>query len=276
AIKGWGFEGSGKTPPEPQKPFGDKAWVIPGKIQMEDFDVPGTGRGDEYASYSDNDAENHGDSDYRKDTGVDLYKKSGDRVVVGYIQKDEWLEYTVNVAEAGDYTLYAAVASDGGSSFSLSLDGNALVETIEVPKANKADGSEEQNFDDYSKVKANVTLPAGEHVLRMTATADWFDIDYINFVKGKDAEDAEPLPSDPSKEEGGSDAISGQKVAFGVPAMVSFDVFDLKGSKVASFKARTMAEASAQWMRSPTAKNQGVNLIRNTATGAVSYVRSVR
>ncbi|MCF0221026.1 MAG: family 43 glycosylhydrolase, partial [Fibrobacter sp.] len=68
-------------------------WAIPGQVEAEDFDDPGKGKGG--PSYSDSDSENHGDSDYRKDTGVDLYKKSGDRIVVGYIQKGEWLEYTV-------------------------------------------------------------------------------------------------------------------------------------------------------------------------------------
>ncbi|MCQ2104709.1 MAG: carbohydrate-binding protein [Fibrobacter sp.] len=180
--------------PVPQEPFGGKAWAVPGKIQAEDFDVPGVGKDND--SYYDKDKDNHGDSDYRKDTGVDLYKKSGDRVVVGYIQNGEWLEYTVNAAKAGDYTMFAAVASDGGSSFSVSVDGKVVVENIEVPKADKAEG-DEQNFDDYAKVSANVSLTAGEHVVRVTATADWFDIDYFTFVEGKDATDPEPIVKDP-------------------------------------------------------------------------------
>ncbi len=214
AIKGWGFEGSGKTPPEPQKPFGGKAWTIPGKIQMEDFDVPGTGRGDEYASYSDNDAENHSCSDkgkeaectdYREGTGVDLYKKSGDRIVVGYIQKGEWLEYTVNVAETGTYTMFAAVASDGGSSFKLSMDGEDITADIAVPAAKKEEGAE-QNFDDYAKVSATVNLVKGVHVLRFTATADWFDIDYINFAAGENAKDDSPIEDSSASEVTSSDS----------------------------------------------------------------------
>ena len=274
AIKGWGFEGSGKTPPEPQKPFGGKAWAIPGKIQMEDFDVPGTGRGDEYASYSDNDEENHGESDYRKEDApsVDLYKKSGDRIVVGFIQKGEWLEYTVNVAEAGAYTMYAAVASDGGSSFQLSMDGKNITEEIAVPAAKKEEGAE-QNFDDYAKVSANVTLTAGTHVLRMTATADWFDIDYINFVAGENAEDDVPL-DDPSNEEL---VAIGSGLALDIAAESQFDVFDLNGGKLASFRAKTMNEASSMWQRSSaSAKVQGICLIRNRANGMVTRVRAVR
>ncbi|MCQ2105357.1 MAG: carbohydrate-binding protein [Fibrobacter sp.] len=247
AIKGWGFEGSGKTPPEPQKPFGGKAWAIPGKIQMEDFDEPGTGRGEEYASYNENDAENHGDSDYRKDTGVDLYKKSNDRVVVGYIQKDEWLEYTVNVAETGSYTMFAAVASDGGSSFKLSMDGKDITEDIAVPAAKKEEGAE-QNFDDYNKVSATVNLTKGEHVLRFTATADWFDIDYINFAAGENANDDEPLPGDePSADPADSTGTIGiamqQKLA--LDGKTTYKVFNMNGVVLGSVSFKGSAASAA-------------------------------
>lgn len=192
------LDGAGAEPiPQTAHNATQTPWALPGQIEAEDFDDPGKGG----PSYSDKDSENRactGDkvsecSDYRKDTGVDLYKKSGDRIVVGYIQKDEWLEYTINVTKAGDYTLFAAVASDGGSSFKLSLDGKDLTEDIAVPAAKKDGDSEEQNFDDYNKVNANVVLPAGEHILRFTATADWFDIDYFNFAEGKDATDPAPI-----------------------------------------------------------------------------------
>lgn len=228
----WYFESTKQA--VPQEPFSGKAFAIPGKIQAEDFDKPGVGRGNQ--SFSDKDAENHGDSDYRKDDApaVDLYKKGtdGNRVVLGYVQKDEWLEYTVDIAKAGDYTMFAAVASDGGSTFKLSIDGEDITGDVEVPAAKKEEG-EEQNFDDYNKASANVTLPAGKHILRFTATGDWFDVDYFNFVAGKDAEDDEPLPgegeTDP-KDPDSSDAIL--KVAGPVNANVNYNVFDMQGKRL--------------------------------------------
>ncbi|MCQ2103712.1 MAG: carbohydrate-binding protein [Fibrobacter sp.] len=235
AIKGWGFEGSGKTPPEPQKPFKGTAAAIPGTIQMEDFDIPGTGRGDEYASYSDNDAENHGDSDYRKDTGVDLYKKSNNRIVVGYNQKDEWLEYTVNVAADGDYTLYAAVASANSTSgFKLSMDGKDITESIAVPAATAG----EENYDDYNKVSADVKLTKGEHILRFTVTGDWMDIDYINFVN-KGEKDPDPIVKDPVDDPGDGETVDSSAVSNGGTAIgmkmnlyrgsARYAVYNLKG-----------------------------------------------
>ena len=163
--------GSG-TPadPVPREPFGGKVAEIPGKIEAENFDVPGTGKGNK--SYSENDSEDRGETNYREGTGVDIYKKATG-YVVGYNEEGEWLEYSVNVKEAGDYTMFASVAtSNSTSGFSLSLDGDVLVENVALS------GS---SFDEFTKVKANVKLPAGEHILRMTVTGSWFDIDYFNF-----------------------------------------------------------------------------------------------
>ena len=220
-VKAWGFEGSGTTPPEPQKPFGGTAWAIPGKIEMENFDEPGTGRGAGVDSYSENDADDHGaesngGKSYREGTGVDIYKKATG-YVVGYNQAGEWLEYTVNVKEAGDYTMFAAVASANATSgFQLSIDGENITDAIAVPQAS----SGEDNYDDYNKVSANVKFPAGEHVLRFTVTGDWMDIDYINFVAGKDAEDTDPV--------GDITAIAGVK--FQNRASHTYRVYSLTGA----------------------------------------------
>ena len=264
AIKSWGFEGSGSTPPEPQKPFGGKAAEIPGKIEMENFDEPGSGRGSEIKSYSDNDAEDHGiaegDKSYREGTGVDIYKKATG-YVVGYNQADEWLEYTVNIKEAGDYTVFASVATDNSTAgFTLSVDDESVAEV-------SVSGS---SWDDFVKVKTNVTLPAGEHILRFTVTGDWFDIDYMNFAKGKDAKD-------PEESSGDSTIAIHKGIHMDVASAATFDVFDLTGKKVASFTARSMLEAKKLWRENAQAKSvQGFSLIRNRSNGAVARVRSVR
>ena len=271
AIKAWGFEGSGTTEPTPQSPYGGTAWAIPGVIQMEDFDVPGVGRGSDLKSYYDKDSENHSCtdagkeaecSDYRDGTGVDIYKKAGGKLIVGYINEGEWLEYTVNVAETGTYTMYAAVASDGGSSFKLSIDGKDITEDITVP-ANKKSEESAQNFDDYSKVSANVNLTKGEHILRFTATADWFDIDFINFVAGADAPDDVEL-----------DPTSIKSIRMNVTSSRSFQVFDVNGQKMATIDAKDLSSATAQWKNSAKGV-QGIFMIRGT-NGEKSMIRVVR
>ena len=163
--------------PEPQKPFKGKSFEIPGKIEAEDFDIPGVGSGND--SYSEKDSEDHGGTNYREGTGVDIYKKATG-YIVGYNQEGEWLEYSVNVKEAGEYAFLAAVASANETSgFQMSLDGKNITEVISVPK-----NEGEDNYDDYNKVRATVNLPAGEHILRFTVTGSWMDVDY--FVFGED------------------------------------------------------------------------------------------
>ncbi|WP_405340807.1 endo-1,4-beta-xylanase [Fibrobacter sp.] len=259
--------------PEPQLPFKGEAFGIPGKIEAEDFDVPGKGKnedGTSNASYGDNDSENKGDSDYRKNDapGVDLYKKSNDRIVVGYNQTGDWLEYTINVAEAGDYTFFAAVASaNSTSSFQMSLDGKELTDKISVPQAK----SGEENYDDYNKVSANVTLPAGKHVLRMDVTGDWFDVDYFTFVKGKNATDPEPIAG--SEDE---PMVIGNNLQMQQNARQDYYVFDQNGVRMGVLTAYGFDAAKEILKSSNEVKSSGVYYLRSRTTGKMQSVRIIK
>ena len=175
--------------PVPRGLFKGEAFAIPGKIEMEDFDINGLGQGN--TTYNENDAEDHGaesngGKSYREGTGVDIYKKATG-YIVGYNQAGEWLEYTVKVAKTETYTMLAAVASaNNTSSFKLSMDGKDITEEIAVPKATEG----EDNYDEYNEVKSSVSLTEGEHILRFTVTGDWMDIDYIKFCENENCEDA--------------------------------------------------------------------------------------
>jgi alpha-galactosidase len=174
--------------PVPRGLFKGEAFAIPGKIEMEDFDVNGVGQGN--TTYNENDTDDHGaetngGTSYRPGTGVDIYKKATG-YIVGYNQAGEWLEYTVKVASTGTYTMKAAVASaNNTSSFKLSMDGKDITEEISVPQATTG----EDNYDEYNVVEADVSLTEGEHILRFTVTGDWMDIDYIEFCEKEKCED---------------------------------------------------------------------------------------
>ena len=217
--------------PVPREPFNGKAVELPGKIEAENFDVPGTGKGNK--TYEDADSDNHACtdegkeaecSDYRDGTGVDIYKKATG-YVVGHNQEGEWLEYTVNVKEAGDYTVFASAAtSNSTSGFSLTLDGENLADFA-------LSGT---SFDDFALAKTNVVLPAGEHVLRMTVTGSWFDIDYLYFAKGKDVASIDE----------GSGTQSIRAIDFQVNAApATYGVFDLTGTCVGRLNALGAGDA---------------------------------
>ena len=237
--------------PEPQTPFKGTARAIPGKVEAEDFDVPGKGvneDGTTNASYSD-DSENHGDSDYRKDdaAAVDLYAKATG-VIVGYNQTGDWLEYTVDIADAGDYTMTASVATESETaSFKLSIDGKSIAE---VPVSGSS-------WDDFKDVTADVTLPAGKHVLRMDVTAEYFDVDFFDFKKK------------------GEVAIR-QNVRMETPVLADYDVFDMNGVRLGRMSAYSMNEAMNLLKNSSAIKVQGLYLLRSVKNGAVKSVRVTR
>ena len=243
--------------PVPQEPFKGSALAVPGKIEVEDFDKPGQGKnedGTSNESYGD-DSENHGDSDYRKDTGADLYKKATG-VALGYNNTGDWYEYTINVAEAGDYTAVASVATEGTGAFTLSLDGKSLAEFTVT-------GS---SYDDFSDVKKKVTLPAGKHVLRLDVTQEYFDIDYINFVKG-DVVD-EPGEDDPM--------LVQQELKLDNNARQDYHVFDQNGVHMGVLTAYGFDAAKEILKTSNEVKNSGVYYLRSRTTGQMQSVRVTR
>ena len=265
-------DAAAKVDPEPQLPFKGAAFAIPGKIEAEDFDIPGKGKnedGTSNQSYADSDTENHGNSDYRSDTGVDLYSKATG-VVVGYNSEGDWLEYTINVAEAGEYTFFAAVAAAGStSSFKMSLDGNPLTDAISVPAAS----SGEDNYEDYNKVSANVTLPAGQHVLRMDVTGAWFDVDYFTFVKGANATDPEPIGGGAGDDPLG---LASNLQLDETNTLQHYYVFDTQGVRMGVISGYGF-KATAELLRSSSAvKSSGIYYLRNRATGKMQSVRVVR
>ncbi|WP_407450478.1 endo-1,4-beta-xylanase [Fibrobacter sp.] len=237
--------------PEPQTPFKGEALAVPGKIEIEDFDIPGKGKnedGTSNASYAD-DGENHGDSDYRKDTGADLYKKATG-VALGYNNTGDWYEYTINVAEAGEYTAVASVATEGTGAFALSLDGKALAD-FEVTGT---------SYDEFTDVSKKVTLPAGKHILRMEVTQEYFDIDYINFVKG----------------DAGDPQFVQQNVKFDNNSRQDYHVFDQNGVHMGVLTAYGFDAAKEILQTSSAVKSSGIYYLRSRTTGQMQSVRVTR
>ena len=148
---------------------------IPGIIECEDFDG-----GAEGMSFHDSDNVNEGDvKNYRTDSGgVDLVKGNGG-TVIGYTAQGEWLEYAVNVSQAGEYEYEATVSSgNDNSAFSISVikDGQMIqLAKVKVPKTGDNDWSK------YKTVTGKLSKPleAGEQTLRITIEGAYANIDKI-------------------------------------------------------------------------------------------------
>jgi len=146
---------------------------IPGDIEAENFDIGGEG-----LTFHDADSEDEGGTKYRSDNeGADIVACTTG-YALGYTATDDWYEYTVNVATAGEYTYEALVSSGSDNSgFKISVVKNGkitdLTDKINVPN----NGS----WDTYGTVKGNfkANLEAGEQVIRITIMSPYVNIDKI-------------------------------------------------------------------------------------------------
>lgn len=164
--------GAPEVPPVPQGPYAGVN-AIPGKIQAENYDVGGEG-----VAYHDADAENSG-AVLRTD-GVDI---TGDATLgykIGWTVAEEWLEYTVTVESAGDYSWAANVSMGGDSAaFHMTMDGVDITDRVQVLGAG--------TWDDYKEISGNLSAPltAGSHVLRIVFDRPYMNLDWISFTKGQ-------------------------------------------------------------------------------------------
>ena len=160
-----------------REPFtAGKPATLPGTLQTEYYDKGGEG-----AAYHDNDAQNQGDANYRASEGVDIVNGNGGRAL-GYTSTGEWVEYTINVQEAGNYSFKATVSSGvNNSGFSINLNKNGKITKladIRVPQT----GS--NSWDTYRVVEGTLSQPleAGEQILRIVITGSNCNIDKIQFT----------------------------------------------------------------------------------------------
>ncbi|MDF2457107.1 MAG: hypothetical protein K0R51_3100, partial [Cytophagaceae bacterium] len=158
------------TNPAGSTPYGGTAWVIPGKIEAENYDEGGEG-----IAYHDVDALNQG-GQQRTNQGVDVESCGEGTLNIGWTSAGEWLKYTVNVTTVGVYSLQLRVASpNSGKAFHLELDG-ATIATVSVPNTT--------GWQTYQTVTVNTaSMAAGIHILRIYMDTDGFNLNALTFVQ---------------------------------------------------------------------------------------------
>ncbi|MBP2146916.1 hypothetical protein J2129_002370 [Methanofollis sp. W23] len=152
---------------------GDKAAIaLPGSFEAEDYNEGGEG-----VAYHDTDAVNEGGA-YRKD-GVDIenWEKVG-VTTIAYAYAGEWLQYTVDVAEAGTYDMACTVAS--------AMDGQAMKVLVDGEEVATMTSPNTGSWGTFTTVKKSVELPAGEHTLRLVFDGS-LNLDRVAVTKGQDA-----------------------------------------------------------------------------------------
>lgn len=157
-----------------REPFAaGKPFNIPGTLQAEYFDKGGEG-----AAYHDNDPDNQGDANYRSADGVDIVNGNNGKAI-GYTNTGEWVEYTINVKEAGTYSYEATVSSGTtNSGFSINIRKDKTITKLADVKVPQTGSN---NWDTYKVVEGTVELEAGEQILRLIITGSNCNIDKIKF-----------------------------------------------------------------------------------------------
>lgn len=162
------------------RPYLEKPHIIPGTIELEDFDEGGQG-----VAYDDLDPENQEKKQppYRS-TGVDLEWRdaASGKFNLGWTRPGEWLVYTVDVKTAGTYRIDMQVACKGpGGTFHLEFNGVDSSGPITVP-----DTGGWEHLKPFSH--QGVKLKAGRQIMKVVMSAPGQsgsigDIDYLKFVK---------------------------------------------------------------------------------------------
>ncbi|WP_290734637.1 family 43 glycosylhydrolase [Fibrobacter sp. UBA3806] len=223
-------------------------------IDFENYDVGGAGK-----AYYDMDTKNQG-GEYREDR-VDIVK-NGDAFAVGYTQKGEWLEYTVNVQAGGKLPFELSYASGmDNTGVRLFMDDEPITDTLALTGTG--------DFDTYGTFKGTTTkeLTTGEHVLKVMVTSDYVNLDWIAF--GESEGSAEDIRNGttgivPKIALNGAGA-AGMANAF-ARAAGSYRVFDLMGSELGNIRLDAGATLTDLKVGLKTAGfGSGVYVVRNPA-----------
>ena len=220
-------------------------------IDFENYDVGGASK-----AYYDMDTKNQG-GEYREDR-VDIVK-NGDGFAVGYTQKGEWLEYTVNVQAGGKLPFELSYASGmDNTGVRLFMDDEPITDTLALAGTG--------DFDTYGTFKGTTTkeLSEGELVLKVMVTSDYVNLDWIAF--GESEGSAEDIRN------GKTDIVP--KIAAGAAGMAnafarvagSYRVFDLMGSELGNIRLNAGATLTDLKAGLKTAGfGSGVYVVRNPA-----------
>lgn len=151
-----------------QLPYKGTPAAIPGRIEAEDYDLGGEG-----IAYHDSDDFNQV-GDYRND-GVDIGSGS-----IGYSNSGEWLEYTIDVLEDGDYDLniyYSSARPGGGAKIGASLPDEEinLISSFDLPVTGTWSDKKEITLGNFS-------LNKGIHVLRIKVVERGYNLDWIELI----------------------------------------------------------------------------------------------
>jgi endoglucanase len=166
-----GGGGTTTTPPPAtvESPYSGTAMVIPGRVEVEKYDLGGSG-----LAYSDADAGNAGGQFRTDDVDIETTTDAGGGYDIGWTAAGEWLKYAVNVSASGKYDFKVRVATiNTGKSFHIEMNGTNVTGAIAVPNTG--------GWQTWQTVTVSgVSLNSGSQYMRIYFDTDGFNINYVD------------------------------------------------------------------------------------------------
>jgi len=108
---------------------------------------------------------------------------------IGWIDNNDWMDYSVNPTTTGTYTVKFRVASGGsGAKFQVKKSDGTVLATVDVPSTG--------GWQNWQTVTANVTLTAGTQTLRIQSiTWNGWNINWMDFAHATAIAPPPPPPS---------------------------------------------------------------------------------
>ena len=155
--------------PTYSSPWNSDAFFIPGIIGLEQFN-----RGGNKVAYLDFSNENYG-GQYRPAEAVDIANSEEGGMKVGWTDTNEWMLYSVDIAEAGSYNMILRYGSPNANGrVHLELDGSIILGSSLIVPSSGA-------FSTFRDVSATIQLPAGKHLLKLFFDFANYDLRFLKF-----------------------------------------------------------------------------------------------
>jgi hypothetical protein len=154
----------------PHNPYGGTARVVPGVVEAEDFDTGGEGK-----AYHESTAWNLGLL-YRWNEGVDIELCKAGGYDVFLTAAGEWMKYTIDVQEDGDYQLSMYLADLLGT-------GKMRVEIDGVNKTGTIAAGKTGGLQKWKTITKAIHLTAGLRVVTIFFEAGGMSVNKLVFTK---------------------------------------------------------------------------------------------
>ena len=175
-------------------PFGGTPQTIPGKIEIEKYDVGGPNvafKADTAAAFNKcgfmrTDAlklqctQQQGSPADKSLPGCGV--EPAGQIYLGYINGGDWYKYTVNVVQAGTYVISGHEGVAGNTQMQFTLTDAVKTGNLTLPSTNLC------NFEAYhvwatQDNLGEITIPAGKYVLTINVVAAAMNLDWFAFTK---------------------------------------------------------------------------------------------